>query len=62
MPRSKPFIWILLALISIIVVVIFYFPNVRASENVPMVQIFEPDESAPFYNVLNMISPSAGLK
>jgi len=62
MPRSKPLIWILLALISIIVVVIFYFPNVRASENVPMVQIFEPDESAPFYNVIKMISPSEGLK
>lgn len=62
MPRSKPLILILLALISLIVVVIFYFPNVRASENVPMVQIFEPDESAPFYNVIKMISPSAGLK
>lgn len=62
LPRSKPLIWMLLALISMIMLAVFYFPNVRASENVPMVQIFEPDEAAPFYNVIKMISPSESLK
>jgi len=60
--RTDPRIWILLVLISILVVIIFYFPNAQASENLSMVQMFEPDEEAPYPYLIRMISPSEGLK
>ena len=51
-----------LILISILTVVIFYFPNSQASDNISMVQMFEPDEAAPFSYLMRMITPVEGVE
>jgi len=56
------FILISLFFISILVLAIFYFPNSVASENISMVQMFEPDEAAPFSYLMRMIAPVDGVE
>ncbi|HAL17290.1 MAG TPA: hypothetical protein DCP32_11255 [Anaerolineaceae bacterium] len=47
----------LLLALSILVLIIFSLPNSRASANIQMVQVFEPDEAVPMPYLLRMIAP-----
>jgi hypothetical protein len=51
----------LLLLMAVMVFVIFIFPNARATENLAMVQMFQPDEAAPLPYILKMIAPAESL-
>jgi hypothetical protein len=52
----------LLLLMAVAVFVIFIFPNARATENLAMVQMFQPDEAAPLPYVFKMIAPAESLE
>ncbi len=62
MIRTQKRICGLLLLMAAIVFVIFIFPNARATENLAMVQMFQPDEAAPLPYVLKMIAPAETLE
>lgn len=50
-----------LILMAAAVFVIYYFPNKAASENISMIQMFEPDEAAPLPAIFRMIAPAENL-
>ena len=52
----------LLLALSILVIIIFSLPNSRASENIQMVQVFEPDEAVPMPYLLPMIAPAGTVE
>lgn len=47
--------------IALLIFIINIIPNSRASENIAMVQVFQPDESAPLPSLFNMIAPASSL-
>ena len=51
----------LLLFMAVIAFVLFALPNAVASQNLAMVQIFQPDEAAPLPYVLQMIAPAPTL-
>jgi len=51
----------LLLFMAAVAFVLFALPNAVASQNLSMVQIFSPDETAPLPYVLQMIAPSPSL-
>ena len=51
----------LLLFMAAVAFVLFALPNAVASQNLSMVQIFQPDEAAPLPYVLQMIAPSPTL-
>jgi hypothetical protein len=53
--------FLLLLVIALIAFILFALPNSRASENMAMVQMFQPDEAAPLPYVLKMIAPAESL-
>jgi hypothetical protein len=57
---NKSIKWILAGL-SILFFVIFAWPNLKASINLSMVQVFEPDEAVLIPYILHMISPAVNL-
>ena len=61
MTRTQKRIFGLLLLMAAAVFVIFIFPNARATDNLAMVQMFQPDEAAPLPFVFNMIAPAESL-
>jgi hypothetical protein len=54
-------IFFLLLLMAMIVFVLFSLPNSVASENLAMVQMFQPDEASPLPYVFHMIAPAENL-
>ena len=52
----------LLLALSILVLIIFSLPNARASEDIQMVQVFEPDEAVPMPYLLQMIAPAGTVE
>jgi hypothetical protein len=62
MTRTQKRIFGLLLLMAAVVFVIFIFPNARATDNLAMVQMFQPDEAAPLPYVFNMIAPAESLE
>ncbi len=54
-------IFALLLVISAAVFILFGLPNAVASKNLAMVQIFQPDESAPLPYIFQMIAPAASF-
>lgn len=54
-------ILVVLVSMAIAIFAIFYFPNRAASENLSMIQMFEPDESAPLPYLIKMIAPAENL-
>ncbi|MCE5207337.1 MAG: hypothetical protein LLG42_03395 [Chloroflexi bacterium] len=58
----KKNIILILALLSIAYFVVFCFPNSANSDNINMVQVFEPDEAMPLPYVFHMIEPYGSLK
>ena len=48
---------VLLFLLAVASFVLFSIPNAKASEDLAMVQVFEPDESAEFPTISNMAKP-----
>lgn len=54
-------IFILLLSISVVVVILNIFPNAAASQNLAMIQMFEPDEAGPLPYLLHMITPAPNL-
>lgn len=54
-------ILVVLILMAIAFFAIFYFPNKVASENLSMIQMFEPDEAAPLPVIFRMIAPAENL-
>jgi hypothetical protein len=61
-PRIKinPIAAVLLGML-ILAFLIYIPPNAAASENLAMVQMFEPDEAMPLPSLLNMITPKENL-
>ena len=51
----------LLLFMAVLAFVLFALPNAVASQNLSMVQIFSPDETAPLPYVLQMIAPAPSL-
>ncbi len=63
-PEKRPIskrIVIVLALMAIIVFALFVLPNSVASQNLAMVQIFEPDEAAALPYLFKMFTPAKTL-
>lgn len=54
-------IWIILIAMTAVVFIIIGLPNAAASQNVAMVQMFEPDEVNPLAAVQRMIAPQPNL-
>ena len=54
-------IFVLLLFLVAVAFVLFALPNTVASQNLSMVQIFQPDEAAPLPYVLQMIAPAPTL-
>jgi hypothetical protein len=55
-------IFSLLLLISALALVMFAVPDYTASENMAMVQMFEPDEASPLPFLFRMIAPSESIE
>lgn len=55
----------IISIITIVIALLVFFasilPNSRASENIAMVQVFQPDESAPLPYLFNMIAPADSI-
>ncbi len=54
-------IFALLLLMAAVVFALFILPNAVASQNLSMVQMFQPDEANPLPNVFHMIAPAETL-
>ena len=54
-------VWILIIILTIAAFALFAIPNANASDNLAMVQVFEPDESALFPVIANMAKPKGDL-
>ncbi len=61
MTTQQKKVFILLLCISAVVFVLNLFPNAAASQNMAMIQMFEPDEAGPLPYLLRMIAPAANL-
>jgi len=61
MTSTQKRMFALLLLMAAAVFVLFALPNAVASQNLSMVQIFEPDEAAPLPYVFHMIAPAPTL-
>jgi hypothetical protein len=59
-PSQKRFFSILL-LMTIIAFILFLPPNSAVSENMALLQMFQPDEATPLPNVFHMIAPAENL-
>jgi len=53
---------LILILISLAIFVLYSIPNSRASDNIAMIRIFDPDEVAPLPNLQKMIMPADSIK
>ncbi|MCM1565262.1 MAG: hypothetical protein NC238_04745, partial [Dehalobacter sp.] len=53
--------FIILLTLAIIVFVLYAWPNAKASSNIAMVQVFNPDEAEPLPYVFHMIKPGENL-
>ena len=62
MPNHPKWILITLILISVAFFVILLIPNAKASENIAMVSMFEPDEGIMVPVIQKMIAPKESLK
>src|SRR5664280_1992605 len=51
----------LLLFMAVVAFVLFALPNAAASQNLAMVQIFQPDEAAPLSYIMKMIAPAPTL-
>ena len=51
----------ILILISVVVFILYCFPNATGSDNLAMVRIFEPDEAAVIPVLQNMVTPKGNL-
>ena len=51
----------LLLFMAVVAFVLFALPNATASQNLAMVQIFQPDEAAPLSYIMKMIAPAPTL-
>lgn len=54
---GRAYFWVVFAL-SVSAFLLFAIPNSRASSNLEMVQVFEPDEAMPLPYLLRMIAPA----
>ena len=61
MDSNQKRIFTLLLLMAAAVFALFILPNEAASQNLSMVQMFQPDEAAPLPSVFHMIAPAASL-
>ena len=61
MSPSQKRIFALLLLMATAVFILVALPNAAASQNMSMVQMFEPDEAAPLPAMLHMIAPAPSL-
>jgi len=61
MTKNRKWIVLSLALISLIAFFIFAIPNSKGSENLAMVTMFEPDESAMYWIPKRMVAPQPNL-
>ena len=61
MTSSQKRIFGLLVFMAVVAFVLFGLPNAVASQNLSMVQVFQPDEAAPLPYVLQMIAPAPTL-
>jgi len=61
MLRSQKRITCLLLLMAAVVFILVAVPNAAASQNMALVQMFQPDETAPLPSMLHMIAPAASL-
>jgi hypothetical protein len=59
-PSQKNVIYILLAM-ALITFILFSWPNSAASQNLAMVQMFQPDEATPLPYVFHMIAPAENI-
>jgi hypothetical protein len=59
-PKQKTIVW-WMAGFAAAAFALFCLPNLAASKNMSMIQMFAPDEAAPLPYVLRMIAPSASL-
>lgn len=59
--KSNKSIRRILILISIVIFILFCFPNATGSDNLAMVRIFEPDESAVLPVLQKMVTPKGNL-
>ncbi len=61
MTSTQKRIFALLIFMAVVAFVLFALPNAVASQNLAMVQIFQPDEAAPLPYVIQMIAPAPSL-
>jgi hypothetical protein len=61
MTATQKRIFALLLFMALVVFVLFALPNAVASQNLTMVQIFQPDEVAPISYIFKMIAPAPTL-
>jgi hypothetical protein len=57
--QKRNFRWLLV--IAAAFFILFIFPNLKASQNPAMVQVFEPDEASPLPFLFHMIKPGESL-
>ena len=62
MKKNSKAIIIILAFFSLLYFIAFFFPNAKASENVAMVAVFEPDEKVQFPYLMDMLKPANTIK
>ena len=55
-------IFLIVLELSILFFIVFIFPNKAGSENLAMIEIFEPDEAVPLPYILDMIKPAETVK
>jgi len=58
---GKSSIQILVFILALVTFFIFIIPNAKASEDLGMVQVFEPDEAALFPTIANMARPKSDI-
>ncbi|MCJ7584509.1 MAG: glycosyltransferase 87 family protein [Anaerolineales bacterium] len=61
MASKQERIFFLLLLMALIVLILFSLPNSAASENLALVQMFQPDEASPLPYVFHMIATAENL-
>jgi hypothetical protein len=61
MTKTQKRIFILLLFMAVVAFCLFALPNAVASDNLSMVQIFQPDEAVPLPYVFHMIAPATSL-
>jgi hypothetical protein len=61
MTSTQKRIFALLLLMAAVAFILFAWPNAAASQNLSMVQMFQPDEAAPLPYVFHMIAPANSL-